>query len=982
VEDKQCIISIVMPVYNVEKYLPQCLDSIFSQTMEEFEIIAVNDGSTDNSLSILESYRDKAPEKLRIYTIENSGVSHARNYGMQQARGEFVLFVDSDDFIEPDMCEKLYNKAVKDNNDIVVCGRYSVYEKERIKQYKKKIVRTQLLNENFKLAEHKYELAHLSPFPWDKLFRRSLLSGMNFPEGIRFEDLVLIYELACKAGSIGVVEEPLYNYRRTRQGGFLNTFSERTLDIIKAFRLLTDFMKDNGYFEQYYEELEYICARHFLFRYGHLYKKENKGTGQLNIKLRIINETQSFLDREYPTWRNNHYLKYSSSKELKAKLKLYSNRRKMVLMTTIREYTPFIIIRILRKLRNTAAVWKSRLKKFLKSDSKKKLIARKIPFITMLKRSSPACYISMLKKLPVDPKVILLESKHGEDVAGNIFALLRELTNGEYEGYQILLALLPELMESCSRLLEAYDITGVSLIDINSRKYLMALATAGYLITDTSFPPYFIKRSGQKYLNTWHGTPLKAMGRIVPEREYALGNVQRNFLIADYLLYQNDFAREIFLRDYMLDKLYPGTVLTCGYPRNSAFFSKERYAQIRKEAQLSDKRVVAYMPTWRGLLHQKENDKQIADLKEYFNIIDRKLGSDTVFYVKLHPYVKEELGFDGFTHIREFPREYETYDFLNACDVLVTDYSSIMFDFGVTKRKIVLFVYDRKEYLKDRGIYVGLEELDLPKVETPQELADELMKDAKPYPKFFDRFCSYDNADVPKQVASQLLYGKTTGSGQMKAEAIKPVNKKKVLILINGMKKNDNAARLIRNINSIDTSKYDVYVCMNSNKVKKATSMLSKLKKETGYFPLSYNTDYSRKEYLAAKFLQKTGLLMGFKGKLLEAIAEREVNKYFGSLRFDIAVHHSEEDLMALLLCRKLADKVIFNFKYYDHEKYRLSQKYYKRTRLCLKLLPSYDLVVATNEIKRLKKGLENINIMMDESPEFPFERAFEEVGS
>src|SRR5699024_6423637 len=167
--------------------------------------------------------------------------------------------------------------------------------------------------------------------------------------------------------------------------------------------------------------------------------------------------------------------------------------------------------------------------------------------------------------------------------------------------------------------------------ELRTKEYLRALATAKYLITDTSFPPYFIKRPEQVYLNTWHGTPLKAMGRIVPSREYGLGNVQRNFLIADYLLYQQEFSRDIFLTDYMIDKVYKGNVLLSGYPRNSAFFREHRYEEIRKECGLEGKQVIVYMPTWRGLLHKMENKLQVKQLYDYFAQLDHVLRDDQVF---------------------------------------------------------------------------------------------------------------------------------------------------------------------------------------------------------------------------------------------------------------------------------------------------------------------------------------------------------------
>ncbi|MDD4509937.1 MAG: glycosyltransferase, partial [Oscillospiraceae bacterium] len=121
-------ISVIVPVYNVERYLRTCMDSLVNQTLEDIEIIVVNDGSPDNSLSILEEYEKKYAEKVSVYSIENHGVSYARNYGADRAEGEYLLFVDSDDFVEPQMCEMLYEKAVNDGNDLVLCSRNNIYE--------------------------------------------------------------------------------------------------------------------------------------------------------------------------------------------------------------------------------------------------------------------------------------------------------------------------------------------------------------------------------------------------------------------------------------------------------------------------------------------------------------------------------------------------------------------------------------------------------------------------------------------------------------------------------------------------------------------------------------------------------------------------------------------------------------------------------------------------------------------------------------
>lgn len=965
-------VSIIMPVYNVERYLRGCLDSVTSQTLKEVEIIVVNDGSTDNSLSILQEYERKFPDQMRVFTTENRGVSHARNYGLRHASGEFVLFVDSDDFIEEDMCEKLYQKAVQDGNDIVVCGRYNVYEREAIGQVIRKPTGTHLINRNFKLAEHKYELAHISPFPWDKLFRRSLLEGMAFPENIRFEDLALIFQVVCKAQSIGVVEEPLYNYRRTTQGGFLNSFSKQTLDIITAFELVFDFMKKNNLMDLYYSELEYICARHFLYRYGSLFKRENKG--KLDIKVEIIKKTQDFLDSQLPSWRNNHYLKYSSG-ALKEKLWLYTNKGKMLRMTYLREYTPHFVVKIAAKLRDFLAKWKRRWNKFKTSRNKVKLVRRKLPLLSILAQRGSVYYTRMYEKLAVDSHLILFESKHGEDVAGNIFALLKELTHSRYETYRILLAMEPTYMGSYSRLLEKYNLNHVAMIEIRSKEYMRALASAKYLITDTSFPPYFIKKKEQVYLNTWHGTPLKAMGRIVPAREYALGNVQRNFLIADYLLYQNDFSKDVFQEDYMIKNIYPGKMLVAGYPRNSVFCKPDRYQQIRKECGLSNKQVIVYMPTWRGLLHKKETAKQLERLGVFFTQIDKSLTSSQVFYVKLHPFVKNELDYSGFKHIKEFPAGYETYDFLNASDALVTDYSSIMFDYGVTGRKIILFTYDREEYADGRGLYFDLESLELPKVETVEELIEGLNSGKKAYPDFQAKFCSYDSLDTPRQVMETLLFGQTEIKDKFKVEQITPPAKKKVLVFIRSLKDDDYTHKLINTINGINTDRYDVYVSMKAGGARKNTHMLSLLRKEINYIPITYEVNYTRSDYILSKLYLKFGI---GNGNRMDQILKREIQKYYGDVQFDYVIHQSEFDRMVGHMCSLMADTTVYNFKYFDYEKYKDNRKYRKQVRYFLKRFPLYTLVVATKEFDLLKKKANNI--YYNEEALFPMKKILREV--
>lgn len=947
-------VSIIVPVYNVEKYLVTCMESMVNQTLEEIEIIVVNDGSPDNSIVILEEYERKYPHKVRVFTTKNCGVSHARNYGLDHAVGEFVMFVDSDDFIELDMVEKLYSKAIADNNDLVLCARNNVYEVEGKTELRKKEMKIFSVNQNFKMSERKFEMAHVSPFPWDKLFKRSLLEGIRFPEGIRFEDLVVAFEVVSIAESIGVVPEPLYNYRKTTQSGFLNSFSEATKDIVTSFGLLIEFMKKHELFDTFKEELEYVCVRHFFFRYESFYSKEKKG--QLALKIDIINATQDFLMKEFPNWAENHYLKYVAGSALKKHLKHYVTKEKTIRYISFRDRIPGRVYSVLIKLRNMKNKFNKKWKKFKKSKKKVTLIKNKIKKFKLFKvldQPLDMVYTKYFESEKVRDKDILFESKHGDDLAGNIFNMIYETKRDKYKNHNIYLVLKKELFEPYGKLLSNYGITHVKFIELHTKEYLKALASAKYLVTDTSFPPYFIKKKEQVYLNTWHGTPLKAMGRSVPDREYALGNVQRNFYIADYLLYQNEFSKNIFFDDYMLNEIYRGKVLLSGYPRNSSFYRLDRRDKIRKELELEDKQVMVYMPTWRGLLHKKQNKEQVEKIFGYLAHLDHKLKDNQILYVKLHPFVKKGINYSELLHIKEFPGDYETYDFLNASDLLITDYSSIMFDYAVSKKKIILFTYDRKEYLGDRGIYIDLDDMDLPKVDTVEELAEEINGESVFYPKFYDRFCSLDSADTAKNVCDTVFLGENTGIKTIDYSSSKESN---VLINIKGLKGSEDDHLFIRELNHSKDKNKNYYIHFKSGVMKKFSKNLSLFKKNIGYIPLSPGKNRILSEYLAFAMTFKLRKENSFTKNKIKTLARREKEKNYGNIQFDYVINYSGNDLFLLHVFDAFETaKKIYQFSDFDKVKYNGNKKYKQNIDYALNHLDHYNLVIIQEDMKQLE---------------------------
>lgn len=974
-------VSIIVPVYNVEKYLVNCMESMVNQTLEEIEIIVVNDGSPDNSIVILEEYERKYPQKVRVFTTENRGVSHARNYGLDRAVGEFVMFVDSDDFIELHMVETLYNKAIADGNDLVMCARNNVYEVEGKADLKKKEMKIFSVNQNFKMSERKFEMVHASPFPWDKLFKRSLLEGIRFPEGIRFEDLVVAFEVVAMAENIGIVPEPLYNYRKTTQSGFLNSFSEATKDIVTSFGLLIKFMKEHNLFDTFKEELEYVCVRHFFYRYESFYSKEKKG--QLALKIDIINATQDFLTKEFPNWAENHYLKYVAGPALKKHLVHYITKEKTIRYITLRDRVPGRVYGVLIKLRNQKVKFNKKWIKFKRSKSKLTFIKNSIKkrkIFKLLDQPLDMIYTKYYKTMKIREKDILFESKHGDDLAGNIFNMIYETRGDKYKDYNVYLVLKKGLFETYRNLLDRYGITHVKFIELHTKQYLKALASAKYLVTDTSFPPYFIKRTEQVYLNTWHGTPLKAMGRSVPDREYAIGNVQRNFYIADYLLYQNEFSKNVFFDDYMLNEVYKGKVLLSGYPRNSSFYRLDRRDEIRKELELEDKQVMVYMPTWRGLLHKKQNKEQVEKIFGYLAHLDHKLKDNQVLYVKLHPFVKKGINYSELLHIKEFPAGYETYDFLNASDLLITDYSSIMFDYGVSKKKMILFTYDRKEYLGDRGIYIDLDEMDLPKVDTVEELAEEINKKAVFYPKFYERFCSFDSANTAKNVCDTVFLGENTG---IKTIDYSTSGESNVLINIKGLRGSEEDHELIRALNHLKDKKHNYYLHFKSGVMKKYSKNLSLFKKEIGYIPLSPGKNRVLSEYIAFALLFRLGIENTFTKNKLKSLANREKLKNYGNIEFDYIINYSGMDLFLLHVFDAFENtKKVYQFSEFNLDKYKGNKKYKRNIDYALSHLNNYQLVMIPEEMKKLEKvkALSNITKVMISNEKYRIDSMLKEV--
>lgn len=443
-------------------------------------------------------------------------------------------------------------------------------------------------------------------------------------------------------------------------------------------------------------------------------------------------------------------------------------------------------------------------------------------------------YSHYYKTLPIDEKAILLQASHGVTMNGNIYYLLKAMaTKKEYDDYNLYLACRLGNMKQFRERLDNEGLERVQLVILNSRQYIRLLASAKYLINDTSFYPMFIKRPEQIYLNTWHGTPLKTLGKQVKNDLHNIGNVQKNFLMADYLLYPNEYTMEHMIEDYMLENVSKAKIILGGYPRNTAFFNEEKAEEIREELGINDKKIYAFMPTWRGAVGAID-PKATTYVQYYLYEMDKRLTDDEILYVNLHPLARKNVDFRTFNHIVEFPKKYETYEFLNATDCLITDYSSVFYDYAVTRKKCILFTYDEEEYFADRGLYRPLDTLPFPSVKTLDELFSEL-RSPKNYDdtEFIKEYCTYDCADAAKALCDRVVLGKK--SEILVEKDVSNNGKENIVIYAGSLAQNGITTSLFNLLNNLDRDKYNYFLTFRSTAVQKNKEILTTLPEGVNY---------------------------------------------------------------------------------------------------------------------------------------------------
>jgi len=284
-------ISIIVPIYNEEENLRKCIESLINQTYKELEIILINDGSTDKSKEIIESFKDK-----RIVAIhkKNTGISDTRNTGIDKSTGDYIMFVDSDDYLELNCIERLIETAEKENSEIVMFNYYLETPSKRIEIKLPKI-------EARNLKEDKDLLTKIHLGPCTKIFKSELIKDNLFPLNLKYEDVPFVVEAVIKAGKISFIPDYLYHYVIKKSGETI-TRDERIFDIITICAIV----------EKKLEQINYVNKTNFFVKVLSYYLKNSRYIPNINLRNEFIDAVYIYLKRIDKDWRICSYLKQES----------------------------------------------------------------------------------------------------------------------------------------------------------------------------------------------------------------------------------------------------------------------------------------------------------------------------------------------------------------------------------------------------------------------------------------------------------------------------------------------------------------------------------------------------------------------------------------------------------------------------------------------------------------------------------------------
>lgn len=284
---KKELVSIIVPVYKVEEMLDRCMESILHQSYKNIEVILVDDGSPDRCPILCDEY-SKKDKRVKVIHKENGGLSSARNEGLKKATGEYLCFIDSDDYVEKNYVEKLYNEISKNNLDFVVCNYKRIYGE---------VIQNCEVN-NFKIDNF------INPSVWNKMYRKSLFKNIKFPDKLYYEDLGTFPMVYCNGKKYKIINDYLYNYAQNINS-IMHQTNNKIFDVYKIFELNLDYIKKHKH-DDIIKNLETAYIFHVII--GTTYRKAR----DINFCFADLKKIKNKAKNTFPKWYKNNNIKQLS----------------------------------------------------------------------------------------------------------------------------------------------------------------------------------------------------------------------------------------------------------------------------------------------------------------------------------------------------------------------------------------------------------------------------------------------------------------------------------------------------------------------------------------------------------------------------------------------------------------------------------------------------------------------------------------------
>ncbi|WP_406493341.1 CDP-glycerol glycerophosphotransferase family protein [Streptomyces sp. NBC_01604] len=707
--------SVIVPAYKVQAYLNECLDSVLSQSNPDLELIVVDDGSPDACGAIIDEAAARDPRVRPVHLPRNEGLGPARNAGLRTATGDYLLFLDGDDTLTPHALRAIADRLKETGEPDILVHDYARTDwSGRTVRNQAAIQLTERGPASFVL-EDRPGLLKLLTVVWNKTYRREFVEreGLTFPTGY-YEDVPWTYPALMAAESIATLDRVCVHYRQRRRGSITRTTSRRHFDLFEQYdRVFT-------YIEQ---RPELACWRPVLFR-------------------RMVNHlTTVFAHRErLPRDARADFLRQARA-------------------LCRRHHTPGHPVPLRSRLRHTLVQLGLR-RTFHTLQRASALRRRTVKSLTRLLKSMGTAALRLhyrvQRRLPLRADRALFAAYGGRGHGCNPGALETAFRTHA-----------PHIRTTWVARREHHHTIPVATRRVRpgTVAYWTALARSKYLVSNVDFDRRLVRRPGQILLQTQHGTPLKHMGLDLQERPAAARDTDFAELLRgvdtwDHVLSANRHSTLTW------ERVFPGRYRTLEYgqPRNDVFqqATSADVSRLRETLGVPEGTVaILYAPTHRD---HRRSQHQPLDLERLL----RALGPRYVVLARAHHAYGEPLtaGSDRVIDVTDHP---SVEQLCLASDALVTDYSSIMFDYANLDRPIVLLADDREAYEAARGTYFDLRSFPPGAVaRSEDELIDIFAtghwrgsRSAQLRSAFRERFCPYDDGRAAERVVRHVVLGET-----------------------------------------------------------------------------------------------------------------------------------------------------------------------------------------------------------------------------